>query len=180
MADAETQQDRATCSSASLKGSRRTTARTRHHTWGIGMAHFDIERLGLEEGEEILPGIVLQADGGVTGAFRVLCDGDHNRSRKRPRKRSSTPSPRRRASSRSSAPAAGARTTRPRCARRSETWQALPELLARGPWDPSDIESPGASIRSSPTPVPPLRQTGCSTSCGSAAPRATTGWRRGW
>jgi hypothetical protein len=48
-----------------------------HHTWGIGMAHFDIERLGLEEGEQILPGIVLQADGGVTGAFRVLCDGDH-------------------------------------------------------------------------------------------------------
>ena len=49
-----------------------------HHTWGIGMAHFDIERLGLEEGEAILPGIVLQADGGVTGAFRVLCDGDHD------------------------------------------------------------------------------------------------------
>jgi hypothetical protein len=51
----------------------------RHHTWGIGMSHFDIERLGLDEGEEILPGIVLQADGGVTGAFRVLCDGDHDR-----------------------------------------------------------------------------------------------------
>ena len=50
-----------------------------HHTWGIGMSHFDIERLGLEEGEQILPGIILQADGGVTGAFRVLCDGDHNR-----------------------------------------------------------------------------------------------------
>jgi hypothetical protein len=49
-----------------------------HHTWGIGMAHFDIERLGLEEGEEILPGIVLQADGGVTGQFRVLCDGEHD------------------------------------------------------------------------------------------------------
>ena len=48
-----------------------------HHTWGIGMTYFDIERLGLDEGEEILPGIVLQADGGVTGAFRVLCDGDH-------------------------------------------------------------------------------------------------------
>ncbi len=49
-----------------------------HHTWGIGMAHFDIERLGLDEGEEILPGIVLQADGGVSGAFRVLCDGEHD------------------------------------------------------------------------------------------------------
>src|SRR5205085_6160790 len=49
-----------------------------HHTWGIGMAHFDIDRLGLDEGEEILPGIVLQADGGVTGAFRILCDGDHD------------------------------------------------------------------------------------------------------
>ena len=49
-----------------------------HHTWGIGMTHFDIERLGLEEGEEILPGIVLEADGGVTGAFRILCDGEHD------------------------------------------------------------------------------------------------------
>jgi hypothetical protein len=48
-----------------------------HHTWGIGMAHFDIERLGLEEGEELLPGIVLQNDGGVTGQFRILCDGQH-------------------------------------------------------------------------------------------------------
>ena len=48
-----------------------------HNSWGIGMAHFDIERLDLEEGEEILPGIVLQADGGVTGNFRVLCDGQH-------------------------------------------------------------------------------------------------------
>ena len=49
-----------------------------HNSWGIGMAHFDIERLDLEEGEEILPGIVLQADGGVTGNFRVLCDGQHD------------------------------------------------------------------------------------------------------
>jgi hypothetical protein len=49
-----------------------------HNSWGIGMSYFDIERLGLEEGEELLPGIVLQADGGVTGAFRVLCDGDHD------------------------------------------------------------------------------------------------------
>ncbi|MBV9820291.1 MAG: hypothetical protein JOZ07_18320 [Solirubrobacterales bacterium] len=49
-----------------------------HTSWGIGMAHFDIERLGLEEGEDILPGIVLQADGGGTGNFRVLCDGQHD------------------------------------------------------------------------------------------------------
>jgi hypothetical protein len=49
-----------------------------HHTWGIGMAFFDIERLGLEDGEDILPGIVLQADGGMSGQFRILCDGDHD------------------------------------------------------------------------------------------------------
>src|ERR671938_1694117 len=49
-----------------------------HRAWGIGMAHFDIERLGLEDGEEILPGIVLQSDGGQPGAFRVLCDGQHD------------------------------------------------------------------------------------------------------
>ena len=52
-----------------------------HNTWGIGMAHFDIERLGLEDGEAILPGIVLQADGGQTGQFRILCDGQHDGSR---------------------------------------------------------------------------------------------------
>jgi hypothetical protein len=52
-----------------------------HNAWGIGMAQFDIERLGLEEGEEILPGIVLQADGGQPGAFRVLCDGVHDEER---------------------------------------------------------------------------------------------------
>jgi hypothetical protein len=49
-----------------------------HNSWGIGMAHFDIERLGLEEGEEILPGIVIQTDGGTSGNFRVLCDGEHD------------------------------------------------------------------------------------------------------
>ncbi len=48
-----------------------------HTTWGIGMAQFDIERLGLEDGEEILPGIVLQADGGQASQFRILCDGQH-------------------------------------------------------------------------------------------------------
>ena len=49
-----------------------------HNSWGIGMAAFDIDRLGLEDGEELLPGIVLQADGGVPGIFRVLCDGEHD------------------------------------------------------------------------------------------------------
>jgi hypothetical protein len=49
-----------------------------HNTWGIGMSHFDIERLDFDEGEEILPGIVLQNDGGTTGNFRILCDGDHD------------------------------------------------------------------------------------------------------
>jgi len=48
-----------------------------HTAWGIGLAHFDMERLGFDEGEEILPGITIHADGGVTGNFRVLCDGDH-------------------------------------------------------------------------------------------------------
>jgi len=48
-----------------------------HRTWGVGMAYFDIERLGLEDGEEILPGIALRADGGMTGQFRILCDGQH-------------------------------------------------------------------------------------------------------
>jgi hypothetical protein len=49
-----------------------------HSAWGIGMTHFDLERLGFEEGEEILPGIVIQADTGVTGNFRVLCNGEHD------------------------------------------------------------------------------------------------------
>src|SRR5215207_3727880 len=52
-----------------------------HTAWGIGLAHFDLERLGLEEGEEILPGIVIQGDNGVTGNFRVLCDGQHDEER---------------------------------------------------------------------------------------------------
>ena len=49
-----------------------------HNAWGIGLAHFDMERLGFEEGEEILPGITMHVDGGVSGNFRVLCDGDHD------------------------------------------------------------------------------------------------------
>ena len=48
-----------------------------HDAWGIGVSHFDLERLGFDEGEQILPGIVIQVDGGTTGNFRVLCDGLH-------------------------------------------------------------------------------------------------------
>lgn len=49
-----------------------------HTAHGIGMAHFDMERLGFEDGEEILPGITMSADGGTSGNFRVLCDGQHD------------------------------------------------------------------------------------------------------
>jgi hypothetical protein len=49
-----------------------------HTAWGIGLSHFDMERLGFEEGEEIIPGIKIQTDGGVSGNFRVLCDGQHD------------------------------------------------------------------------------------------------------
>ena len=49
-----------------------------HTAYGIGLAHFDMERLGFEEGETVLPGITIHADSGVTGNFRVLCDGQHD------------------------------------------------------------------------------------------------------
>jgi hypothetical protein len=52
-----------------------------HTAHGIGLAHFDMERLGFEEGEEILPGITIHGDSGVTGNFRVLCDGEHDEGR---------------------------------------------------------------------------------------------------
>src|SRR5204863_9805942 len=49
-----------------------------HTAYGIGLAYFDMERLGFDEGEEILPGITIHADGGTSGNFRVLCDGEHD------------------------------------------------------------------------------------------------------
>ena len=53
-----------------------------HNAHGIGLAHFDMESAsGSEEGEEILPGITIHADSGVTGNFRVLCDGQHDEGR---------------------------------------------------------------------------------------------------
>ena len=48
-----------------------------HTAFGIGLHPFDMDRLGFEQGEEVVPGITIQADDGVTGNFRVLCDGDH-------------------------------------------------------------------------------------------------------
>jgi hypothetical protein len=48
-----------------------------HTAYGIGLNPFDMERLGFEEGEQVVPGITIQADSGVTGNFRILCDGDH-------------------------------------------------------------------------------------------------------
>ncbi len=49
-----------------------------HNAYGIGLSPFDLDRLGLDEGETILPGITIHADSGVTGNFRVLCDGEHD------------------------------------------------------------------------------------------------------
>jgi hypothetical protein len=49
-----------------------------HTAYGIGLAYFDMERLGFDEGEEILPGITIHADGKTTGNFRVLCDVEHD------------------------------------------------------------------------------------------------------
>lgn len=46
--------------------------------WGIGLAYFDMERLDFDEGEEIIPGITIHGDDGVTGNFRVLCNGEHD------------------------------------------------------------------------------------------------------
>jgi hypothetical protein len=45
--------------------------------YGIGMAAFDMERLGFVEGEDVLPGITLTCDGKTTGNFRVLCGAEH-------------------------------------------------------------------------------------------------------
>ena len=49
-----------------------------HNAYGIGLSPFDMDRLGFDEGEEVLPGITIHADSGVTGNFRVLCDGQHD------------------------------------------------------------------------------------------------------
>lgn len=50
--------------------------------YGIGLAQFDMERLGFDEGETILPGITVHADGKGTGNFRVICGGEHDGERR--------------------------------------------------------------------------------------------------
>lgn len=50
---------------------------THDPAFGIGVCHFDLERLGLEDGEEILPGIKIQVDGKASGNFRVICGLNH-------------------------------------------------------------------------------------------------------
>ncbi len=49
-----------------------------HNVLGLGLSGYDIERLGLEIGEEILPGVPIQEINVTVGNFRVLCDGEHD------------------------------------------------------------------------------------------------------
>lgn len=49
-----------------------------HESYGIGLAHYDMERLGLTEHEELWPGIRVEQINVVSGNFRVLCDGEHD------------------------------------------------------------------------------------------------------
>jgi hypothetical protein len=49
-----------------------------HTATGIGLSAFDLNRLGFDDGEVVAPGITVHADGGVTGNFRVICDGLHD------------------------------------------------------------------------------------------------------
>lgn len=48
-----------------------------HSAHGIGLSMHDMERLGFEEGETLWGAITIQQDSGVSGNFRVLCDGHH-------------------------------------------------------------------------------------------------------
>ena len=49
-----------------------------HNAYGIGLSHFDLQRLDFDEGETLWPGITVHADGGQSAMFRVLCDGTHD------------------------------------------------------------------------------------------------------
>ena len=50
-----------------------------HNAHGIGLSHFDMERLGYDEGETLWAGITIHGiDKQQTGNLRVLCDGEHD------------------------------------------------------------------------------------------------------
>lgn len=49
-----------------------------HTAYGIGLSAHDMDRLGYDEGETLWGSIKVETDGGVSGNFRVLCDGDHD------------------------------------------------------------------------------------------------------
>jgi hypothetical protein len=51
---------------------------THSPAFGIAVSQHDLERLGFDEGEELWPGIRIFTDRGVSGNFRVLCDGEHD------------------------------------------------------------------------------------------------------
>jgi hypothetical protein len=50
---------------------------THNPAYGIGVSHFDLERLGFDEGEELWSGVTIHVDGKATGNFRVLCGLNH-------------------------------------------------------------------------------------------------------
>lgn len=45
--------------------------------YGIGVSHFDLERLAFDEGEELWSGVTIQVDGKASGNFRVICGLNH-------------------------------------------------------------------------------------------------------
>lgn len=48
-----------------------------HKPYGIAIGAFDAERLGIDHGEEIVPGMIIEVEAGrQSGTFRVLCDSD--------------------------------------------------------------------------------------------------------
>jgi hypothetical protein len=47
------------------------------HDPAIGLSYHDLERLGMDVGEELWPGVCVYDDGGQASNFRVLCNGEH-------------------------------------------------------------------------------------------------------
>jgi hypothetical protein len=48
-----------------------------HTAHGIALSHFDMQRLGFDDGEALWSGITIHTDHGQTAMCRVLCDGEH-------------------------------------------------------------------------------------------------------